>query len=167
MEELRLSAKDKQDARMALLSHYSSECVAHSIYLLALTIALLSFVEFIPHILEHLTMSQKFVRGTLLSLMASIFTALYVYLLSRIIFWSYLRSAILGVKPKEGNGVTYDPERTTATFLLQLHEGCLDYVKKKHKIWARFYGLKTKHLALIWFDLFIIFLIISLLLLYP
>jgi len=41
MEELRLSAKDKQDARMALLNYYSSECIAHSIYLLTLTIAFL------------------------------------------------------------------------------------------------------------------------------
>ena len=167
MEELRLNTKDKQDARIALLSHYSSECIAHSIYLLALTIALLSFVEFTPHILEPLTTSQKFVRSTLLSLMASVFTALFVYLLGQIILWSYLRSAILCVKPKGGNEVTYNPEETTATFLLQLHEGCLDYVKKKHEIWARFYELKTKHLALIWFNLFIIFLIVSLLLLYP
>ena len=48
MEELRLSVRDKQDARMALLRYYSSECIAHGVYLLALAVAFLGFVEFTP-----------------------------------------------------------------------------------------------------------------------
>jgi len=170
MEELRLSAKDKQDARMALLRYYSLECIAHSIYLLALTVTFLSFVEFTPHILNVTsivfpTFSERLVTAVILSLMASVFIVLVVYVLGRTIFWTSLRSAILGVKPKDGNEVTYDPERTTLTFLLQLHEGCLDYVKKKHGFWAKFYGLKGRYLAFVWLDLFVVFLVVSLLLL--
>jgi len=172
MEELRLSSKDKQDARMALLRYYSSECVAHGAYLLALTVAFLGFVEFTPHILEPVTsvvfptLSEELVRGIVLSLMSSGFIVLTVYILGRIIVWTYLRSAILSVRPKGGSGVAYDPERTTITFLQQLHEACVDYVKKKHGFWGQFYGLKARHLALIWLDLSIVFLIISVMLLY-
>jgi hypothetical protein len=171
MEELRLSVKDKQDARIALLRYYSSECVAHSAYLIALAITLLAFVELTPYILEFATnfvfptLPKESVTIIILSLVASSFIISFVYVLGRTIVWSYMRSAILGVKPKETE-VTYDPDRTTLTFLLQLHEGCLDYVKKKHGFWRRFYGLRTRHLALVWVDLFILFLIASFLSLY-
>jgi len=171
MEELRLSVKDKQDARMALLRYYSSECVAHSIYLLALAITFLAFVELTPHVLEFMTsfvfstLPKESVIIAILSLVASSFIISFVYILGRTIVWSYMRSAILGVKPKESE-VTYDPDKITLTFILQLHEGCLDYVKKKHGFWRHFYGLRTRHLALVWIDLFIMFLIASFLFLY-
>jgi len=172
MEELRLGVKDKQDARMALLTYYSSECIAHGAYLLALAIALLGLVEFTPIILEFLTntvfptFSEDLVTATTLSLIAGGFIVLFVYVLGRIIVWSYLRSTILSVKPNGGSGVTHDAETTTTTFLLQLHEGCVGYVKKKHRFWGQFYGLKARHLAFVWLDLFIVFLVVSLLLLY-
>jgi len=172
MEELRLSVKDKQDARMALLRYYSSECVAHGAYLVALVVAFFGFVEFTPNILEFVTrvvfptLLEEFVTATTLSLMTGVFIVLFVYVLGRIIVWGYLRSAILNVRPKGGGGVVYDAERTTVTFLLQLHEGCLDYVKKKHGFWGQFCGLRARYLAFVWFDLFIVFLIVSLLLWY-
>ena len=172
MEELRLGVKDKQDARTALLRYYSSECIAHGAYLVALAVAFLGFVEFTPLILESVTrvvfptFSEEVVTATTLSLIAGGFIVLFVYVLGRIIVWGYLRSTILGVKPKGENGVTHDPETTTTTFLLQLHEGCVGYVKKKHRFWGQFHGLRARHLALIWLDLFIVFLIVSLLLLY-
>jgi len=171
MEELRLGVKDKQDARMALLRYYSSECMAHGAYLVALAVTFLGFVEFTPHILEFVTgvvfptFSEEFVTDVILSLMASGFIVLFVYVLGRIVVWGYLRSAILGVRPKGGNAVAYDPERTM-TFLLQLHEGCLGYVKKKHGFWTQFYGLRARHLAFIWVGLFVVFLMVSLLLLH-
>ena len=172
MEELRLSARDKQDARMALLRYYSSECVAHGAYLVALAVVFLGFVEFTPRILEFLTtvvfsaLPERSVTAAILGLMASVFIVLVVYVLGRTIVWGYLRSAILSVRPKGGSEVMYDSERTTVTFLLQLHEGCVDYVKKKYRFWAQFYGLRVRHLALIWLDLFVVFLVVSLLLLH-
>jgi hypothetical protein len=172
MEELRLTVKDKQDARMALLRHYSSECIAHGTYLVALAVAFLGFVEFTPYILEFVTsvvfptLPERFVTVIISSLVASVFIVLVAYTLGRTIVCGYMRSTIISVKPKKENEVTYDPETTTATFLLQLHEGCLDYVKKKHGFWAQFYKLRAKYLTLIWLDLFIMFLIISLLSLY-
>lgn len=62
--------------------------------------------------------------------------------------------------------MAYDLEGAPATFLLELHEGFVDYVKRKHGFWAQFYGLRLRHLALIWVDLFIVLLIVSLLLLH-
>ena len=172
MEELRLGVKDKQDARVALLRYYSSECVAHGAYLVALAVAFLGFVEFAPHMLEFVTgvvfstLFERFVIVAILGLVASGFVVLFVYVLGRIVVWGYLRSAILGVMPKDGNRVAYDPERTRVTFLLQLHEGCLDYVRRRHGLWGRFYGLGARHLVLVWVDLFVVFFVVSLLLLW-
>lgn len=139
MEELRLSVKDRQDARVALFRHYSSECVAHSVYLLTLVVAFLAFVEFVTSVVFP-TLSEMFVTVAILGLVTSVFIILFVYVLGRMVFWGCLRSAILGVKPKEGNEVACDFETATVTFLLQLHEGCLDYVKKKHRVLGQFYG---------------------------
>lgn len=139
MEELRLSVKDRQDARVALLRYYSSECVAHSVYLLTLAVAFLAFVEFVTSVVFP-TLSERFVTVAILGLVTSVFIVLFVYVLGRIFVWGHLRSAILGVKPKEGNEVACDLEGVAVTFLLQLHEGCLDYVKKKHKFWGSFMG---------------------------
>jgi hypothetical protein len=162
---MRLNAKDKQDARIALLKHYSSECITHSIYLLTLTITFLSFVEVTPH-LGSSTLLEKLVTATTLSLVTSILTSLTAYILGRTIVFSYLKSTILSAKPKNENEIIHDSNKTTITFLLQLHEGCLDYVKKKHEFWGRFYSLKTQHLMPIWTALFITFLLISLSLLH-
>jgi hypothetical protein len=154
---------------MALLSHYSSECITHGAYLVALAVAFLGLVETSPHILEFAAsvfspaLPEELARRIVLSLMTSIFTVLVVYVLGQAVVWSYLRSAIINVKPKEGNGVKFEPG-TTATFMQQLHEACLDYVKKKHGIWTKFHGLRTRYLALIWLTLFAVFLIIFMLL---
>ena len=171
MEELRLSVKDKQDARMALLSYYSSECIAHGAYLVALAVGFLGLVEATPHILEFAasvvspTLPEGLVRSVMLGLMASGFIVFVVYVLGRAVLWGYLRSAILNVKPKGGSRVEFEPG-TTVTFMQQLHEACLDYVERKHGIWTKFYGLRARHLALIWLDLFVVFLIVSVILLY-
>jgi high-affinity nickel permease len=39
-------------------------------------------------------------------------------------------------------------------------------VKKKHGFWTQFYGLRARHLAFIWVGLFVVFLMVSLLLLH-
>ena len=171
MEELRLSVKDKQDARMALLSYYSSECIAHGAYIVALAVGFLGLVEATPQILEFATsvfpptLPEGLVRNIILGLMASVFIVFVVYVLGRAVFWGYLRSAIVNIKPKGGSEVKFEPV-TTVTFMQQLHEACLDHVKRRHRIWTRFYGLRARYLALIWLDLFVVFLIISVLLLY-
>jgi hypothetical protein len=169
MEELRLSIKDKQDARKALLSYYSSECIAHGAYLVALAIGFLGLVEASPHILEFATsvvsptLPEELVRRIILGLMASGFIVLVVYVLGRAVVWGYLTSAILNVKPKEEREMGVEPG-TTLTFMQQLHDACLDYVKKKHGTWSKFRGLKVEYLALIWLGLFVVFLIISVIL---
>ncbi|MFB0567362.1 MAG: hypothetical protein ACETVM_02095 [Candidatus Bathyarchaeia archaeon] len=171
MEELRLSVRDKQDARMALLSWYSSECIAHGAYLVALAVGFLGFVEATPHILEFAAsvfspiLPEGLVENIILGLMASVFVVFVVYVLGRAVFWGYLRSAIVNVMPKEGSEVKFEPG-TTVTFMQQLHEACLDYVKRRHGMLTKVYGLRARYLALIWLDLFVVFLIFSVLLLY-
>lgn len=166
MEELRLSVKDKQDARTALLSYYSSECIAHGAYLVALAVGFLGLVEAAPHILEFATsvvsptLPEELVRRIMLGLMASVFIVLVIYVLGRAVVWGYLRSAIVNVKPKGESKVEFEPG-TTVTFMQQLHEACFDYVKGKHEMWTKIYGFRAEHLALIWLNLFVVFLIIS------
>jgi len=136
----------------------------------ALAVGFLGLVEATPHILGFAasvaspTLPEEFVGRITLSLMASSLIVLVVYILVRAVVWSYLKSAIVNVKPKEGNGVKFEPG-TTATFMQQLHEACLDYVKKKHWVWAKFYGLRARYLVLIWLTLFAVFLTISVILL--
>jgi len=169
MEELRLSVKDKQDARMALLSYYSSECIAYGAYLLALAVGFLGLVEVTPPLLEIAasmvspTLPEQLVRSIILGLMASGFIVFVFYVLGRAVVWGYLRLAIVNVKPKGGNELKFEPG-TTVTFMQQLHEACLDYVKRKHRLWTRFYGLRVRYLALIWLDLFVVFLAVSVML---
>lgn len=172
MEEFRLTAKDKQDARMALLRCYSSECIAHGAYLVAIAVGFFGLVEATPHILRFATsvasptLSEELVRIIILSLTVSGFIVLAACVLGRAVVWGCLRAAVLNVKPKGGSGVKSEPGRTTVTFLEQLHEACLDYVGERHGVWARFYGLRGGYLALAWFDLFVLFLIVSLTVLY-
>lgn len=171
MEELRLSVRDKQDARMALLSYYSSECVAHGAYLVALAVGFLGLVEVAPYVLEFAAgvfspaLPEGLVRNVILGLMASGFMVLVVYVLGRAVFWGYLRSAIVDVRPKGGSGLEFE-QGTTVTFMRQLHEACLDYVEGRYGVWTKVYGLRARHLALMWLDLFVVFLIVSVMLLY-
>ncbi len=168
MEEFRLTLQDKQDARTALLKYYSSKCVAHGAYLVAIAVAFYGFVKFIPFILDLtvLPLTPELTKSIMVSLTLSGLIVLTVYVLGRTFFWSHLTTAILNVKPKEKNQVEYESERTNVTFFQQLHIACFDYVEHKHKISAKIYKLGSGYLALIWIDLSIIFIIVSLISLY-
>lgn len=172
MEELRLTLQDKQDARTALLKYYSSKCIAHGAYLIAIAVAFYGFIKFISLILDPainitiLPLTTELMKSITISLTVSGFIVLTVYVLGRTFFWTHLTTAILNVKPKEKNEIEYEPERTTATFLQQLHIACVNYVEHKHKISAKIYKLGSGYLTLIWIDLAIIFIIFSLILLY-
>lgn len=172
MEEFRLTPQDKQDARAALLKYYSSKCVAHGAYLVAIAVAFYGFIKFIPFILDSTTnitvlpLTSELMKSIIVSLTLSGFIVLIVSVLSRTFFWSYLTTAILNIKPKEKNEVEHEPGQTTVTFLQQLHIACFDYVESKHKISAKIYKLGSGYLALIWIDLSVIFIIVSLILLH-
>jgi len=161
MEELTLTSENKQDARIALLKYYSSECVAHGVYLIAISLGFLSLTE-----IDSIPFTSELVRSIVASLLLSLFIVLLVYTLGRTFFWSYLRTTILSVKPKEENAVKYEVDKTTVTFVQRLHLACVDYVKEKHSWSATVYTLKNSSLALVWFYLFVIFTIVSILLLY-
>jgi len=172
MEEFRLTPQDKQDARTALLKYYSAKCVAHGAYLVAIAVALYGFVKFIPFIPDSTTnitvlpLTPELMKSIVVSLTLSGFIVLIVYVLGRTFFWSYLTTAILNVKPKEKSEVDHESERTTVTFLQQLHIACFDYVENKHRISAKIYKLGSGYLALIWIDLSVIFIVVSLILLH-
>lgn len=167
-----LTPKDKQDARIALLRYYSFQCVAHGAYLVAIAVGLFSLVQLTPSILEFaasvtlLPVPSEIVTSILFSLILSGFVVAIAYVIGRTFFWGHLATSILHVKPKEESEVERESDKTTITFLQQLHLACLDYVKEKHKWSAQFYTLRRNGLALIWFDLFVVFLIVSLILSY-
>lgn len=165
MEEFLLTPKEKQDARIALLKSYTLQCVAHSAFMIAIALGFFSLVQFARSIVFPPLFSELS-RGIIFSLTYSGFIVLVFYVLGRTFFWWHLRAAVINVKPKKESEVEHESERTTVTFLQQLHVACLDYVKEKHKICAKFYTLRPGHLALIWFDVFVAFLIIFLILCY-
>ncbi len=163
-----LTPKDKQDARIALLKYYSSECVAHGAYLVAIAVGFFAFVEVAPLMtgVDFLPFTSELARGIVASLMLSVFIILFIYVLGRTFFWGYLTTVILSVKPKGKSEVEFEAERTTVTFIQRLHVACVDYVREKHRWSAIFYTLRISTLALIWFYVFVVFSIISLALLY-
>lgn len=169
MEELRLSVGDKQDARVALLSYYSSECIAHGAYLVALAVGFLGLVEVAPYVLGFAAgvfspvLSEGFVGRVVLGLVVSGFVVLVVYVFCRVVVWGYLRLAVVNVRPKGGGEVEVEAGQTV-TFMWQLHEGCLDYVGGRHGWWVRVYGLGVWYLVRVWVGLFVVFLVVSVLL---
>ncbi|MFB0501893.1 MAG: hypothetical protein ACETVP_05425 [Candidatus Bathyarchaeia archaeon] len=168
MEEFMLTPKDKQDARIALLKYYSSECVAHGAYVVAIAVGFFGFVGFTPIItsVNFLLFTSELARGIVASLMLSVFIILFIYVVGRTFFWGYLTTAILSVKPKGESEVEFEAERTTVTLIQRLHLACVDCVREKHRWSAIFYTLRISTLTLIWFYLFVAFSIISLALLY-
>jgi len=172
MEELTLTSKDRQDARIALLRYYSSECVAHGAYLVALAVGFFGLVEVAPLIIEFvasvdfLFFTPELAGGILASLMLSIFIVLIIYILGRTFFWGYLTTVILKVKPKEESEVEIESDGTAATFIQRLHLACIDYMREKHNWLAIVHKLRISTLLLIWFYLFIAFTIVSLVLVY-
>ncbi|MDH5437274.1 MAG: hypothetical protein OEX76_00045 [Candidatus Bathyarchaeota archaeon] len=167
MEELTLTPKDKQDARIALLKYYSSECVAHGAYLIALAVGFFGLVQVASLItsVDFLSFTEL-AGGIIANLMLSIFIVLIIYILGRTFFWGYLRTVVLNVKPKEESEVEFEAKRTTVTFIQRLHVACFEYVREKHKWSTKINTLKISTLALIWFYLFVAFTIVSLALLY-
>lgn len=159
-----LTPRDKQDARIALLKYYSSECVAHGAYLVAIAVGFFALVEVAPLMtgVDFLPFTSELARGIVASLMLSVFIILFIYVLGRTFFWGYLTTVILSVKPKGKNEVEFEAERTTVTFIQRLHVACVDYVREKHKWSGIFYTLRISTLALIWFYVFVVFSIISL-----
>lgn len=161
MEEFLLTPRDKQEARIGLLRHYSLQCVAHSVYIVTITVGFLGLVEF-GRSMAFPLFASELSRDILFSFMYSGFLVLVVYALGRTFFWIYLRAAIINVKPKKESEVKRESEKTTVTFMEQLHVACFEYVKERHRTCARVFALRPEHLALIWFDVFVAFLVIFL-----
>lgn len=163
MEEFLLTPKDKQDARIALLKSYSSQCTAHGVYIVAIAFGFFSLVE-ITRSIASSPLFSELSRDIISSLTFSGFIVLAIYVLGRTFLWGYLRAAVINVKPKKEDEMKRESERTTVTFMQQLHVACSDYVKERHKVCARFFTLRLEHLVLIWFDMLVAFLTIFLIL---
>ena len=168
MEEFTLTPRDRQDARIALLKYYSSECVAHGAYLIALAVGFFGLVQVASLLtsVDFLLFTPELAGGIVASLMLSIFIVLIIYILGRTFFWGYLRTVVLNVKPKEESEVEFEAKRTTVTFIQRLHVACVDYVREKHRWSTKISTLRISTLALICFYLFVAFAIVSLALLY-
>jgi hypothetical protein len=168
MEELTLTPKDKQDARIALLKYYSSECVAHGAYLIALSVGFFGVVQVVSLLtsVDFFSVTPELVGGIMANLMLSIFIVLFIRIFGRIFYWGHLTAAALNVKPKEESEVEFEAKITTVTFIQRLHVACVDYVGEKHRWSTKINTLRISTLALICFYLFVAFTIVSLALLY-
>jgi len=150
MEDFSLSQRDIQNARTALLEHYSSQITAHGTYLITLLVGFFSFVQALPFFQTLETLPRDFLRGFFLS----IFLFLGVYLLGRTLLWGYLASAILRVTPKKESEIKIE-EGGSATLLTRLHLACIDHVIQKHKDLWQFYMNRYRELEL-WVILFVV-----------
>ncbi|NIR86746.1 hypothetical protein GWO13_03920 [Candidatus Bathyarchaeota archaeon] len=167
MEELMLTPQDKQDARIALLKYYSSECMTHGAYSIALAVGFFGLVEATSLVanVDFFSLSQE-LAVVLVALMWSFFIVFFIRILGRTIYWGHLTTAILNVKPKEESEVEFEAERTTVTFIQRLHMACFEYVREKHRLSAIFHTLRISTLALFGFYLFVVFAVISLVLIH-
>jgi len=172
MEELTLTPKDRQNARIALLKYYSSECMTHGAYLVAIAIGFFGLVEATPLILnfvtsvDFLSSAPELASSIIVYLMWSVFIFFFIYNFGRTFYWGYLTTAALNVKPKEESEVECESGRITVTFILRLHLACVDYVREEHRWSAPFNTWRKSTWALIWFYLFVVFTIIFIVLLY-
>jgi len=134
---------DSDSVRMALLKHYSLQCIAHGIYIFTVAIGLLGFVVALPIFwsIEIIT------RSILLGLISSILLALTVHILGRTLFWSHLASAVLSVTPKREGEIKIE-NGTTVTSPLLLHQASVEYVRRKHKVIGAFHTTRMWEIEL-------------------
>lgn len=153
MVDFLYGSKDSDSDRAVLIKYYSSQCMAHGVYLVAIAIGLLSFVGVLPYFWSVAFLS----RVVILGLISSTLLTLTIHILGRALFWSHMASAIIRTAPKR-EGEVKTEEGATATSLFLLHHACNEYVRRKHKIAGAFYTARMWEIEL-WFILLISFLL--------
>jgi len=149
MVEFLSGPKHSDNARAVLLKYYSTKCITHGAYIITVALALWAFIWALPYFWS----IEVFTRVVLLGFISSILLILTVHILGRTFFWNCSASAVLHVVPKK-EGEIKTEEGTTATSLLLLHQACVEYVRRKHRVIGEFYK------AQIWeIELWLIFLI--------
>lgn len=151
-EKIRL----EQDARIALLSYYSSECRTHGEYLIAMALLFIGTSELYYRLQTSLITNIIF--SGILSL---IFTGI-VYLVGRILYWRHLTSKVIFVPYDQVEG---------RTLLFRLEKACGKYLRREdpfkeyrkkdpqrysEKFASKFYTLRWNWLFRIWIIFWII-----------
>ena len=121
-----------QNVRLALLKYYSSECLAHSTYIISLTIAFAATCSFLFPLIGSLDFLQKWFVYFVIWAILEAFAFIMLYMVGRTFWWGYLVTGLLKVKPKAKKDIKLE-EGTIITLLGQIHEACADYVKDTAK----------------------------------
>jgi len=158
----------EQNARMALLKYYSSECTAHGTYILTAVIALFAFLHFLPFA-GH---PNKMVNASIVASILSCFSTALTHFIGRSLFWGYLASNILCVKPRSYEKTTERLKQwikragntylASNTYLARLHFACSDYVTNKYRIVGKFSRIRIKILASVFVVSVIFFFVLQL-----
>ena len=131
--------KDEQDARIALLTHYSRVLVSHGVYILTVVLGILGLFEVLPNLSPaSITIGNQeiiSVRNLIMSIGLSVLIALKINLIGRLFFWSYMTDAVSRVKPIKEIEIK---KGTTGTLLYQLDRACYNYVKLEHPVLVPF-----------------------------
>jgi hypothetical protein len=139
--------KEAQNARIALLRYYSSGCRAHGAYILTSVLAIFGFFGFLPAI-GHL---DELVKTSIAALALSGFSTALIHFMGRSLFWGYLASNIINVKPLSyelaADYLKREVGVASNTYLGRLHFACSDYVRKKYAIVGKFHSLKNRWLV--------------------
>lgn len=121
MVDLFHSKGEEQNARIALLRYYSSNCIYHGTYVLTVAIAIFASLEVYPSI-TFLNETQKelafsFILGSLLTLGS--------YLLLRLLYWGRLATPVMWVKPlkyeDEAKNLSGVLDKAKVTIMIRLH----------------------------------------------
>lgn len=143
--------KEEQDARTALLRYYSSECIAHGIYILTIVIALFTFLRFFPFV--------EFPVGELkaftLALVLDGFVTISICVVGRAFFWGYLARTMLFVKPLNYEDTAEHLKRhegkVSNTYLMRLHFAVIHFVNYTHKRLSWFWRIHLSELLVLYF----------------
>jgi len=108
----------EQDARTSLLNYYSSECVQHGAYLIAISVGLFVVLPFLKIPPEPQTLRIMMVLVE--SIVLSFSFILVLHTTGRLLFWGYLTYAILFVNPLKD---------VKAPVIYQLHLAATNYVR--------------------------------------
>lgn len=151
MERLFNSQKEEQNARIALLRYYSSNCRAHGTYILTVAIAIFTSLEVYTRIIILNETLKNFAFSFILSVLLTIGS----YWLVRLFFWGYLATPIMWVKPLKYEDTTKNLkcvlDKTNINTVIRLHLACSEYVKDTHETLSKFSKLRYEWLLLFGF----------------
>ena len=129
---------DEQDARIALLRYYSSECVTHGTYILTIAVLIFTSLE----VYTRITLLNETATNLVFSFILSFLFTMGFYLLMRLILWGYLITPLMWIKPltyeKAAEKLKCVQDKASVNLMIRLHLACGEFVKRAHKTVSKY-----------------------------